>query len=143
MHNDYSSGCLRMPRPYSKNACQIKSRCLNLQIGKIGLGIPPGSKHLLNIYSARGSNPRNSKSLFYPDCALGMFLHKARGRQSVTLNEKEQRPCWSVVTKAEEVAPKLRVQHLQGEPICVLNGGERKRVALPAAALVQDPTFCV
>lgn len=45
---------------------------------------------------------------------------------------------WSVLTKAEEVATKLRVRHLQDQPLSKLSGGERKRVAL-AAALVQEP----
>jgi ATP-binding cassette subfamily F protein uup len=45
---------------------------------------------------------------------------------------------WSVMTKAEEVATKLRVQHLQHRFLSKLSGGERKRVAL-AAALVQEP----
>jgi ABC transport system ATP-binding/permease protein len=46
---------------------------------------------------------------------------------------------WNVLTKAEEVATKLRVRHLQDQPLANLSGGERKRVAL-AAALVQDPS---
>lgn len=45
---------------------------------------------------------------------------------------------WDVLTKAEEVATRLRVRHLQDEPLQKLSGGERKRVAL-AAALVQEP----
>jgi len=45
---------------------------------------------------------------------------------------------WGVLTKAEEVATRLRVRHLQEKPLSELSGGERKRVAL-AAALVQDP----
>jgi ATP-binding cassette subfamily F protein uup len=45
---------------------------------------------------------------------------------------------WDVLTKAEEVATKLRVRHLQDQPLSKISGGERKRVAL-AAALVQEP----
>lgn len=45
---------------------------------------------------------------------------------------------WSVLTKAEEVATKLRVHHLKAQPLSQLSGGERKRVAL-AAALIQEP----
>ena len=45
---------------------------------------------------------------------------------------------WDVLTKAEEVATKLRVYHLQDQPLSNLSGGERKRVAL-AAALAQEP----
>jgi ATP-binding cassette subfamily F protein uup len=45
---------------------------------------------------------------------------------------------WDVLTKAEEVATKLRVHHLQDQPLSKLSGGERKRVAL-AAALTLEP----
>jgi len=46
--------------------------------------------------------------------------------------------CWDVLTKADEVATKLRVFHLQDQPLATLSGGERKRVAL-CAALVEEP----
>jgi ATP-binding cassette subfamily F protein uup len=45
---------------------------------------------------------------------------------------------WSVLTLADEIADKLRIRHLQDQPLSQLSGGERKRVAL-AAALVQEP----
>ena len=45
---------------------------------------------------------------------------------------------WDVLTKAEEIASKLKVHHLQDEPLANLSGGERKRVAL-CAALVEEP----
>ncbi len=45
---------------------------------------------------------------------------------------------WDVLTKAEEVATRLRVKSLEDNPLSTLSGGERKRVAL-AAALVQEP----
>lgn len=45
---------------------------------------------------------------------------------------------WGVLTKADEVATKLRVFHLYDEPLSQLSGGERKRVAL-CAALVEEP----
>lgn len=45
---------------------------------------------------------------------------------------------WDVLTKAEEVATRLRVKALENSPLSTLSGGERKRVAL-AAALVQEP----
>lgn len=45
---------------------------------------------------------------------------------------------WDVLTRAEEIATKLRVRHLQDQPLSSLSGGERKRVAL-CAALVEEP----
>ena len=45
---------------------------------------------------------------------------------------------WSILTKADEVATKLRVHHIQDRLLSKLSGGERKRVAL-AAALIQEP----
>ena len=43
-----------------------------------------------------------------------------------------------MLTKAEEVSPRLRVTRLEDQPLSSLSGGERKRVAL-AAALVREP----
>ena len=45
---------------------------------------------------------------------------------------------WDVLTKADEVATRLRVKALQDSPLNTLSGGERKRVAL-ATALIQEP----
>lgn len=45
---------------------------------------------------------------------------------------------WDVLTRADKIATKLQVRHLQDQPLSKLSGGERKRVAL-AAALVQEP----
>lgn len=45
---------------------------------------------------------------------------------------------WDVLTKAEEIATKLKIHHLQDQPLSKLSGGERKRVAL-CAALVEEP----
>lgn len=50
----------------------------------------------------------------------------------------DERDGWAVLTKAEEIATKLRIRHLQDQPLSQLSGGERKRVAL-AAALIQTP----
>lgn len=50
----------------------------------------------------------------------------------------DERDGWAVLTKAEEIATKLRIRHLQDQQLSKLSGGERKRVAL-AAALIQEP----
>jgi ATP-binding cassette subfamily F protein uup len=45
---------------------------------------------------------------------------------------------WNVLTKADEIATKLRVFHLYDQPLNQLSGGERKRVAL-CSALIEEP----
>jgi ATP-binding cassette subfamily F protein uup len=50
----------------------------------------------------------------------------------------DERNGWAVLTKADELATKLRVYHLQDQQLSKLSGGERKRVAL-CAALIQEP----
>jgi ABC-type cobalamin/Fe3+-siderophores transport system ATPase subunit len=45
---------------------------------------------------------------------------------------------WNVLTRAEEIATRLKVHHLQDQPLSSLSGGERKRVAL-CAALIEEP----
>jgi ABC-type cobalamin/Fe3+-siderophores transport system ATPase subunit len=52
--------------------------------------------------------------------------------------EMDSRDGWIVLTKADEIATRLRVDHLKDMPLSKLSGGERKRVAL-GAALVQSP----
>jgi ABC-type cobalamin/Fe3+-siderophores transport system ATPase subunit len=53
-------------------------------------------------------------------------------------SEMDSRDGWIVLTKADEIATRLRVDHLKDMPLSKLSGGERKRVAL-GAALVQSP----
>lgn len=79
-------------------------------------------------------------------------IYEVVRKYRIALNQAEQDPdaftaassamdasnAWSVLTKAEEVSTRLRVHHLQDEPLSKLSGGERKRVAL-AAALIQEP----
>jgi ABC transport system ATP-binding/permease protein len=55
------------------------------------------------------------------------------------LNEMDQYDGWSVLTKADEIATRLKVHHLKETCLSQLSGGERKRVAL-AAALLQEPS---
>jgi ATP-binding cassette subfamily F protein uup len=57
-------------------------------------------------------------------------------------NMEKWNGAWDVLTRADEVATKLRVGHLQNQPLSKLSGGERKRVAL-AAALVQGPQVLI
>jgi ATP-binding cassette subfamily F protein uup len=52
--------------------------------------------------------------------------------------EMDARDGWAVLTKADEIASRLRVDHLSDMVLSKLSGGERKRVAL-GAALVQSP----
>jgi ABC transport system ATP-binding/permease protein len=52
--------------------------------------------------------------------------------------EMDARNGWEVLTRADEIATRLRVDHLKDQPLSKLSGGERKRVAL-GAALVQKP----
>lgn len=49
---------------------------------------------------------------------------------------------WEVLTKADEIATRLRVDHIRDQELSSLSGGERKRVAL-AAALVQECTVVI
>jgi ATP-binding cassette subfamily F protein uup len=57
---------------------------------------------------------------------------------SAAMNDMDTLDGWTVLTKADEVATRLRVKHLEDSPLSTLSGGERKRVAL-ASALVQEP----
>jgi ATP-binding cassette subfamily F protein uup len=57
-------------------------------------------------------------------------------------SEMDDNGGWAVLTKAEEISTRLRVRHLESQPLSSLSGGERKRVAL-AAALVRDPDVLI
>jgi ABC-type cobalamin/Fe3+-siderophores transport system ATPase subunit len=57
---------------------------------------------------------------------------------SAASTEMDSMDGWDVLTKADEIATRLRVDHLKDMPLSKLSGGERKRVAL-GAALVQSP----
>ena len=59
-------------------------------------------------------------------------------RFSKAMTDMDTLSGWDVLTKADEIATRLRVKHLENSPLSTLSGGERKRVAL-AAALVQEP----
>ena len=101
------------------------------------------SDALLGITSARdNSNTKSSRSTVYNvvrryRMALNTVELEPEEFQLASA-EMDAKDGWAVLTKAEEVATKLRVRHLQDQPLSKLSGGERKRVAL-AAALVQEP----
>jgi ATP-binding cassette subfamily F protein uup len=57
---------------------------------------------------------------------------------TAAMSEMDTLDGWDVLTKADEIATRLRVKDLEDSPLSTLSGGERKRVAL-ASALVQEP----
>lgn len=76
-----------------------------------------------------------------PFCVPGvvnLFISTAQGF-AAALASMDAQSGWDVLTKADEVASRLRIDHLRDHDLSSLSGGERKRVAL-AAALVQECT---
>jgi len=97
----------------------------------------PGSNNNIN----RQSNNKNSNSVYQivRRYRLATETAEANPDEFTTASAlMDERDGWSVLTKAEEIATKLKVRHLQSQPLALLSGGERKRVAL-AAALIQQP----
>jgi ATP-binding cassette subfamily F protein uup len=71
-------------------------------------------------------------------CRAASALEYDEDEFSTASSEMDSKDGWSVLTKADEIATRLRVDHLKEMPLSKLSGGERKRVAL-GAALVQRP----
>ena len=99
---------------------------------------------LLGVVSSTnnaGSGGGPSKSVYE---AVRRYCHAASALEyderefAAASSEMDSKDGWTVLTKADEIATRLRVDHLKEMPLSKLSGGERKRVAL-AAALVQRP----
>jgi ABC transport system ATP-binding/permease protein len=69
----------------------------------------------------------------------GKYIAQAFAEASAAMDAQSG---WDVLTKADEVASRLRIDHLRDQDSSSLSGGERKRVAL-AAALVQECTVII
>jgi ATP-binding cassette subfamily F protein uup len=95
------------------------------------------------VSSAPSSTPAGgqSKSVYE---AVRRYTHACSALEfdddefAAATSEMDLRDGWIVLTKADEIATRLRVDHLKEMPLSKLSGGERKRVAL-GAALVQSP----
>jgi ATP-binding cassette subfamily F protein uup len=97
---------------------------------------------LLGVISASSnSSGGQSKSVYE---AVRRYCHAVSAPEydedefGAASNEMDSRDGWAVLTKADEIATRMRVDHLKEMPLSKLSGGERKRVAL-GAALVQSP----
>jgi ATP-binding cassette subfamily F protein uup len=97
---------------------------------------------LLGVVSASNGQAGGQSKTVYE--AVRRYSHAASALEfdedefSAASSEMDSRDGWSVLTKADEIATRLRVDHLKDMPLSKLSGGERKRVAL-GAALVQSP----
>jgi ABC-type cobalamin/Fe3+-siderophores transport system ATPase subunit len=96
---------------------------------------------LLGVVSSNGQKGGQSKSVYE---AVRRYTHACSALEfdddefAAASTEMDSRDGWNVLTKADEIATRLRVDHLKEMPLSKLSGGERKRVAL-GAALVQSP----
>lgn len=96
---------------------------------------------LLGVMSAVSAKSGQSKSVYE---AVRRYCHSCSAPEfdedefADASSEMDSRDGWTVLTKADEIATRLRVDHLKEMPLSKLSGGERKRVAL-GAALVQSP----
>jgi ATP-binding cassette subfamily F protein uup len=96
---------------------------------------------LLGVVSDQSVTGAASKSVYE---AVRRYSHAVSAAEfdedefGAASSEMDARDGWSVLTKADEIATRLRVDHLKDMPLSKLSGGERKRVAL-GAALVQSP----
>ena len=106
-------------------------------------GVTVGDALLGVVSSAEDSSGGSSNSKTVYDavrrytqiCSALDFDEDAFNKASADMDAKDG---WTVLTKADEIATRLRVDHLKDSPLSELSGGERKRVAL-GAALVQTP----
>jgi ATP-binding cassette subfamily F protein uup len=96
---------------------------------------------LLGVVSSSATSNGQSKSVYE---AVRRYSHACSALEfdedefAKASSEMDSRDGWAVLTKADEIATRLRVDHLKEMPLSKLSGGERKRVAL-GAALVQSP----
>lgn len=97
---------------------------------------------LLGVVSTTESSAgRSSKSVYD---AVRRYTHACSAVEfdddefSKASFEMDAKDGWPVLTKSDEIASRMLVDHLKDMPLSKLSGGERKRVAL-GAALVQSP----
>lgn len=102
------------------------------------------SDAVLGIERTRGSSDGRSKNVYEVVRRYRRAMRKVEedpegdhgfAKATAAMDESDG---WRVLTKADEVATKLRVYHLYDQPLSQLSGGERKRVAL-CAALTEEP----
>lgn len=97
---------------------------------------------LLGVVSAEANTKGQASKSVYE--AVRRYTHACSAPEfdedefSKASAEMDGRDGWPVMTKADEIATRMRVDHLKEMPLSKLSGGERKRVAL-GAALVQSP----